>query len=113
MNDDSFERLAEKLAALSERRRRATESEDSREIQEMFADCQVAGAMTREKRGPDERHRFDLDVEDLGPLPRDKAVGKRYCRTCGTHKRVASFDTDSDRCRACAGGPSTSRSRAA
>lgn len=109
---DVFKQLAEKLAAMTEKRRKETIGADAKEIAEMFAECQ-AEALCMHDSGPDERNMFDFDGEDLGPLPVWTDDGTRYCRTCGTHKRAESFDEGTGRCLACVGGPPKRRSKAA
>lgn len=111
MSDDTFDRLTEKLAAMSERRRRERQFANGTEIADMFAECNAAG-MGLPASGPDRRHYWDPSPEDLGPMPIEKEVGKRYCHGCGVHKRDRSFDEGADRCRACGGKP-TRRSKAA
>jgi hypothetical protein len=91
--------LRARLASLIGRGAPPPVDEDRREIEEMFAECRRSSLEYgwEDKTEP----RFTLrELDPEPPLPRTKAEGKRYCRRCGAHKRLSSFDPDVDHCRA-------------
>lgn len=87
------------LALTGKHQTKREEDLDRKEIAEMFAECDRQSLEYGWKDKDDERHML-RDLPPDKPLPAAKADGKRYCRRCGAHKRIESFDGDSDVCRA-------------
>jgi hypothetical protein len=106
------EDLAKQLAELAAERDKRRE----RDRQEVIAD---EFGLTEPESLPSwvpGLRRWRRNGERMPPLPTAKETGKRYCRRCGCHKKLASFDAVdgklSDACRACEGGPKAIRSAA-